>query len=77
MQMILGMIDSAVGTAGGVAYSGWENYTGDLQGGNFCSVFDKFCGHVGASLAVSFLASLLLVFLAWHDIDSLQKRIPK
>ncbi|EXC03135.1 hypothetical protein L484_008467 [Morus notabilis] len=74
--LILGILASAVGTAGGVAYVGLKG-NDDVQWKKVCNNFDKFCRHIGASLAVSLCASVLLIFLIWLNVNSLHKKIPK
>lgn len=76
MQLVLGLVASATGTAGGVAYVGWK---GDDRAGwaELCSTYDKFCHHVAGSLAVSLFASVVLVLLSWLSIYTLHSRIPK
>ncbi|XP_062108534.1 CASP-like protein 1D1 [Humulus lupulus] len=74
--LILGLVASATGTAGGVAYVGLKgNY--HVRWPKVCSTFDKFCQHVAGSLAVSLFASVLLVLLIWLSVFSIHKKIPK
>ncbi|KAL0744270.1 hypothetical protein Bca4012_085783 [Brassica carinata] len=69
-MVVLGILASATGTAGGVAYialkgneeTGWNK---------ICNVYDKFCRYIATSLALSLFASLLLLVLS---IRSLSKR---
>ncbi|KAL6185932.1 hypothetical protein ACLB2K_042054 [Fragaria x ananassa] len=67
--LILGIVASATGTAGSVAYS---IFVGDL-----CSTYIRFCRHLGVALGFALFASLLLVILLWTSLISLYKRIPK
>ncbi|OVA15062.1 Uncharacterized protein family UPF0497 [Macleaya cordata] len=60
--LMLGILASATGTAGGVAYIGLKgnSHVGWIK---ICGVYHKFCRHIGASLALSLFASILLVIL--------------
>ncbi|KFK38097.1 hypothetical protein AALP_AA3G069100 [Arabis alpina] len=70
--VMLGILASATGTAGGVAYialkgneeTGWNK---------ICNVYDKFCRYIATSLALSLFASLLFLVLS---ICSLSKKTP-
>lgn len=75
-QLILGILASATGTAGGIAYVGLKG-NDHVQWNKVCNHFDKFCRHIGAALAVSLFASFLLIFLIWLNVNSLHKKIPK
>ncbi|KAK7363632.1 hypothetical protein VNO77_05782 [Canavalia gladiata] len=74
--LILGIIASATGTAGGVAYVG-------LKGNNhvawhkICNVYDKFCRHIGGSVAVALFGSIVTVLLIWLSAYSIHSRVPK
>ena len=76
MQIILGIVASATGAAGGVAYIGLEgnSHVGWMK---VCNVYDKFCRHLGASIAVSIFASVVLVLLVVLSAYSLSKKIPQ
>ncbi|KGN57070.1 CASP-like protein 1D1 [Cucumis sativus] len=73
---ILGVVASATGAAGGVAYIGLKGNT-HVRWDKVCYAFDKFCRHVGASLATSLFASVVMVLLIWISIISLHARIRK
>ncbi|GLT99199.1 hypothetical protein SLE2022_166520 [Rubroshorea leprosula] len=72
--LILGVVASAVGAAGAIAYT-------ELKGNSHvtwikvCSVYDRHCKHLAASLAVALFAAVLLALLAILSILSLHKRI--
>ncbi|KAI4317641.1 hypothetical protein L6164_025496 [Bauhinia variegata] len=74
--LILGVIASATGTAGGVAYQ-------DLKGNDHvdwqkvCKVYDKFCRHLAGSLAVALFGSIVVVLLIWLSVYSIHSRVPK
>lgn len=74
--LILGLVASATGTAGGVAYLGLKgnSHVGWVK---ICNNYDKFCQHLAGSLAVSLFASVVLVLLVWLSVYSLHGRIPK
>ncbi|KAK9992357.1 hypothetical protein SO802_027342 [Lithocarpus litseifolius] len=74
--LILGLVASATGTAGGVAYVGLKgnNHVGWVK---ICNNYDKFCQHLAGSLAVSLFASFVLVLLVWLSVYSLHCRVPK
>ncbi|KAM6545273.1 hypothetical protein CsatB_026009 [Cannabis sativa] len=74
--LILGLVASATGTAGGVAYVGLKG-NDHVRWQKVCSTFDKFCQHLAGSLAVSLFASVLLVLLVWLSVFSIHKKIPK
>ncbi|KAM5569079.1 CASP-like protein 1D1 [Rosa sericea] len=74
--LILGLVASATGTAGGVAYIGYKGNE-HVQWNKVCSIFDKYCKHLAGSLATSLFASVLLVLLVWLSTFSLHKKIPK
>ncbi|XP_050373591.1 CASP-like protein 1D1 [Argentina anserina] len=67
--LILGVVASATGTAGSVAYG---IFKGDL-----CSTYSRFCRHIGIALGFALFASVFLVILLWTSLISLYKRIPK
>jgi len=74
--LILGLVASATGTAGGVAYIGYKGNE-HVRWQKVCSIFDKYCKHVAGSLASSLFASVLLVLLVWLSTFSLHRKIPK
>ncbi|OIW00037.1 hypothetical protein TanjilG_26374 [Lupinus angustifolius] len=74
--LILGIIASATGTAGGVAYVGLKGnkHVGWLK---ICNVYDKFCKHTGGSIAVALFGTIVTVFLIWLSAYNIHSRIPK
>ncbi|KAE9602013.1 hypothetical protein Lal_00040782 [Lupinus albus] len=74
--IILGIIASATGTAGGVAYVGLK---GNKHVGwpKICNVYDKFCRHSGGSIAVALFGSIVTVLLIWLSAYTIHSRIPK
>lgn len=74
--VMLGLVASATGTAGGVAYI-WLKGNSHERRDEFCNVYDKFCQHLETSFAVSILAALVLILLIILSILSLQKKIPQ
>ena len=76
MQLILGIIASATGTAGGMAYLGLKG-NDHVQWIKICDVYDKFCRHLAGSLAVALFGSIVTLLLIWLSAHSLHSRIPK
>ncbi|KAG7018639.1 hypothetical protein SDJN02_20509, partial [Cucurbita argyrosperma subsp. argyrosperma] len=74
--LILGVVASATGAAGGVAYIGLKGNS-HVRWDKVCYAFDKFCRHIGGALAASLFASVVLVLLIWISIISLHARIRK
>ncbi|XP_050373590.1 CASP-like protein 1D1 [Argentina anserina] len=74
--LILGLVASATGTAGGVAYIGYKG-NDHVQWRKVCSIFDKYCKHIAGSLASSLFASILLVLLVWLSTFSLHKKLSR
>ncbi|KAJ7980215.1 CASP-like protein [Quillaja saponaria] len=74
--LLLGVVASATGAAGAVGYVGLK---GNDHVGWFkiCNRYDKFCRHIGASLAVALFASIVVVLLIWLSSIKLHRRIPK
>lgn len=71
-QVMLGILASATGTAGGVAYIALKGNK-EIGWNKICNVYDKFCRYIASSLVLSLFASLLLLVLS---ICSLFKRTP-
>ncbi|OVA15064.1 Uncharacterized protein family UPF0497 [Macleaya cordata] len=71
-SLMLVIMASATGTAGGVAYIGLEgnSHDGWLK---MCNVYDKFCRHIAASLALSLLACVILVALILISAFSIRR----
>jgi uncharacterized protein (TIGR01569 family) len=74
--LILGLVASATGSAGGVAYIGLKGNK-HVAWNKVCNTYDKFCQHLAGSLAVSLFASFVLVLLVWLSVYTLHRRIPK
>ncbi|KAI4317642.1 hypothetical protein L6164_025497 [Bauhinia variegata] len=74
--LLLGMIASATGTAGGVAYL---ELKGDESLGlvKVCVVYNTFCSHLAGSLAVALLGNLVVVLLIWFSAFTIYSRVPK
>ncbi|XP_068327470.1 CASP-like protein 1D1 [Pyrus communis] len=72
--LILGLVASATGTAGGVAYIGYKGNE-HMMWQKVCSVLDKYCKHIVGALATSLFASVLLVLLVWLSTFTLHKKI--
>jgi len=74
--LILGIVAAATGAAGGVAYIGLKGNS-HVGWTKVCNVYDKFCRQIGASVAISLVASIVLVLLVILSAYSLSKKIPK
>ncbi|KAL7220633.1 hypothetical protein ACSBR2_013501 [Camellia fascicularis] len=74
--LMLGIVAAATGAAGAVAYLGLKGNS-HLQWNKICNVYDKFCRHIGASVAVALFASIILALLIILSAYSLSKKIPK
>ncbi|KAM7279512.1 hypothetical protein ACFE04_006646 [Oxalis oulophora] len=74
--IVLGIVASATGTAGAVGYIGLKGNE-HVSWNKICNTYDKFCRHVGASVLISLLASIILVLLITLSVISLYKKIPK
>ncbi|CAA7039697.1 unnamed protein product [Microthlaspi erraticum] len=72
--VMLGIVASATGAGGGVAYIGLKGNK-DVRWGKICHMYDKFCRHVGGAIAVSLVASVILLLLSIISVLSLYKRI--
>lgn len=71
--VMLGIVASATGTAGGVAYVGLKGNS-HVNWGKICHLYGKFCRHVGASTAVALFASVLLLLLVMVNAHALYRR---
>ncbi|XP_027121127.1 CASP-like protein 1 [Coffea arabica] len=74
--LLLGIVASATGAAGGVAYVGLKGNS-HVGWRKVCDTYDVFCKHLASSIAISLFASVLLVLLVLLSIYSLSKKIPK
>lgn len=76
VQLLLGIVAAATGTAGGVAYIGLKGNS-HVRWNKICNTYDTFCQHAAASILLSLFASILLVLLILLSVYSLSKKIPK
>ncbi|PIA61631.1 hypothetical protein AQUCO_00300863v1 [Aquilegia coerulea] len=60
--VMMGIVASATGTAGSIAYIG-KHGNSHAGWGEICSAYDKFCLHIGVSIGLSLFASALLLVL--------------
>ncbi|KAI4369585.1 hypothetical protein MLD38_018010 [Melastoma candidum] len=74
--VILGILASATGAAGAVAYVGLKGNS-HVGWTKVCNVYDKFCQYLASSVSLGLFASVLLVFLIILSTLSLHKKIPK
>jgi len=74
--VLFGIVSSATGAAGGVAYIGLKgnSHVGWLK---VCNRFDKFCQHIGGSVLTSLVASVTLLLLVLLSLYSLSKKMSK
>ncbi|KAL2341164.1 hypothetical protein Fmac_009104 [Flemingia macrophylla] len=74
--LILGIIASATGAAGSVAYVGLKgnSHVGWIK---VCNVYDKFCRHLAGSIAVALFGSIVTVLLIWLSAFTIHSRVPK
>lgn len=68
-----GIMASATGATGGVAYIGLKGNS-HVNWSKICNFYDKFCRHIGASALVSLIASIILVILVIISSYSLYRR---
>uniref|UniRef100_A0A5B7C421 CASP-like protein n=1 Tax=Davidia involucrata TaxID=16924 RepID=A0A5B7C421_DAVIN len=74
--LMLGIVASATGAAGGVGYVGLKGNS-HVGWQKVCNVYDKFCRYIGSAMSISLFASVLLVALVILSIYSLSRKIPK
>ncbi|XP_076952424.1 CASP-like protein 1 [Bidens hawaiensis] len=72
--LLFGIMASATGAAGGVAYIGFKGNS-HTKWNMICNMYDSFCGHIAGSIAVSLLPSIGLLLLIWLYIFVLSKKI--
>ncbi|GMI95856.1 CASP-like protein 1D1 [Hibiscus trionum] len=72
--VFVGIVASATGAAGGVAYIGLRG-NNHVRWNKICNVYDKFCRHIGSAVALSLFAAVLLVFLSMISTFTLYKKI--
>lgn len=76
LQLLLGIVASAIGAAAGVAYIGLKGNS-HVGWQKICNVYGDFCRHIGGSVAVALFGSVVLVLLILLSVYSLSKKIPK
>ncbi|KAI4345471.1 hypothetical protein L6164_012595 [Bauhinia variegata] len=74
--LVLGIIATATGAAGGVAYIGLKG-NDHVGWQKVCKVYDKYCRHIAGSLAVALFGSVVAVLLIWLSAYSVHSRVPK
>ncbi|KAH1089204.1 hypothetical protein J1N35_016461 [Gossypium stocksii] len=72
--VFVGIVASATGAAGSVAYIGLRGNS-HVRWDKICNVYDEFCRHVGTAIAFSLFAAILLVFLTMFSTFALYKKI--
>lgn len=76
MQLLLGIVASAAGAAGEVAYIGLRGNS-NVGWNKMCNVYDSYCRHVGFSVLCSVFASIVLAFLIMVNIITLSRKSSK
>ncbi|XP_058758609.1 CASP-like protein 1D2 [Vicia villosa] len=74
--VMLGILASATGTAGSMAYLGLKGNK-HTNWNKICNIYDKFCRHVGASVAVGLFGSIVVLLLIWISAYSIHSRVSK
>ena len=74
IQVFVGIVASATGAAGAVAYIGLKGNS-HVGWNKICGVYDKFCRYIGCSIALSSIAAILLVLLSMMSAFTLYKKI--
>lgn len=74
--LLLGIVASATGAAGAVAYIGLKGNS-HVRWQKVCGTYGDFCRHIGGSVAVALFGSVVLVLLVLLSVYSLSKKIPK
>ncbi|XP_039037687.1 CASP-like protein 1D1 [Hibiscus syriacus] len=72
--VFVGIVASATGAAGGVAYIGLRG-NNHVRWNKICNTFDTFCRHIGSAVALSLFAAILLVFLSMISTFTLYRKI--
>ncbi|CAK8563623.1 unnamed protein product [Lathyrus sativus] len=74
--VMFGILASATGTAGSMGYLGLKGNK-HTNWNKICNIYDKFCRHVGASIAMGFIGSIVTLLLIWISAYSIHSRVPK
>ncbi|XP_076882610.1 CASP-like protein 1 [Bidens hawaiensis] len=74
--LLLGIMASATGAAGGVGYIGFKGNK-HTRWNKICNVYGSFCGHIAGSITVSLLPSIALLLLVWVSVFALSKKISR
>ncbi|KAK9077730.1 hypothetical protein SSX86_006067 [Deinandra increscens subsp. villosa] len=72
--VLLGMMGSATGAGGAVAYIGFKGNI-HTRWNEVCNMYDSFCVHIAATVTLSVLPSLALLLLIWLSVLVLSKKI--
>ncbi|KAF6990073.1 hypothetical protein CFC21_007322 [Triticum aestivum] len=68
-----GIMASATGTAGAVAWVGLKGNS-HTRWNKICNIYDKFCRHIGSATCLGLVASIILVLLVVLNAYSLYRR---
>ncbi|KAK9065581.1 hypothetical protein SSX86_014982 [Deinandra increscens subsp. villosa] len=74
--LLLGIISSAVGAGGAVAYIGLKG-NHHSRWNKICNAFGSFCHHVGVSIFMSLISTVTLLLLVWLSLYTLKKKSMK
>uniref|UniRef100_A0A7N0T2H9 CASP-like protein n=1 Tax=Kalanchoe fedtschenkoi TaxID=63787 RepID=A0A7N0T2H9_KALFE len=72
--LALGIVASATGAAGGVAYIGLKGNK-HVRWEKICNNYDTFCQHVGGAIALSLAAAVILSILCHLSIFALYSKL--
>ncbi|KAL4564843.1 hypothetical protein LXL04_028916 [Taraxacum kok-saghyz] len=75
-SLLLGIMASATGAAGGVSYIGLKGNS-HSRWNKICNLYDSYCLHVGASVLLSLIAATTLLLLVWINVHALSKKIAR
>ncbi|KVH91373.1 Uncharacterized protein family UPF0497, trans-membrane plant [Cynara cardunculus var. scolymus] len=70
--LMLGIVASATGAGGGVAYEALKGNP-HIRWNKICHIYDIFCRHLGFAMSVSLLSSMTLLVLVWLSVCVLAK----
>ncbi|KAL1808388.1 hypothetical protein ACET3Z_025378 [Daucus carota] len=73
--VMLAIVASAAGTAGGVAYVGFRGNS-HTRWTKICNIYDKFCQHSAGAILVSLFAAIVLILLILHSVFTMYRKIP-
>ncbi|KAI7752996.1 hypothetical protein M8C21_022946 [Ambrosia artemisiifolia] len=75
-SLLLGIVSSAVGAGAAVAYIGLKGNS-HSRWNKICNMFGSFCHHVGVSLFISLISTMVILLLVWLSFYTLTRKIMK